>query len=60
MPKYRSTNDETRVYPTLSLTIEPGEVVELDQAVEAAGLTLETAKAAKAAAADAPASEESI
>lgn len=38
MPKYRSTNDETRYYPTLGLVIEPDAVVDLPEEVSAAGL----------------------
>lgn len=50
MPKYRSTNDETRIYPTLGLEVQPGQVVDLPEAVEVHGLVLETKTPAKLAA----------
>lgn len=57
MAKYRSLNDETRVYPTLGITVEPNEIIELSDVVKAVGLELDNAKA-KAPAAEAITSEE--
>ena len=51
MPKYRSTNDEVRIYPTLGLEVKPNEVVDLPENIDASGLVLET-KSAKPVVAD--------
>jgi hypothetical protein len=58
MAKYRSSNSETRVYPTLGITVAPDEVIELPDIVKAVGLELDNAKT-KAAVAEVITSEES-
>lgn len=40
MAKFRADVDEPRYYPTLGLSVEPADVVELPDDVVAAGLTL--------------------
>jgi hypothetical protein len=47
MPKYKSINSDTRIYPTLGLVIEPNGVVDLDLPVDAAGLELVSDEKAK-------------
>jgi len=48
MPAYKSVNDETRVYPSLRLVINPDEVVQLEHEVDLHGLVLvDGAKPAK-------------
>lgn len=63
MPKYKSVNDEERVYPTIALVIRPGEVVDLAEAIDAAGLELVDEKAnnkAKSAPQDEPVVEPTV
>ena len=46
--KYKSDNDEPRVYPSLGLTVEPDEVIELPDGIEAIGLKPVLEKVVKA------------
>jgi hypothetical protein len=40
VPKYKVTNEDVQVYPSLGITVSPGDVVELAEEVNAIGLEL--------------------
>lgn len=42
MAKYRADVDETRYYPTLGVLVNPNDVVDLPEGIDAAGLVAET------------------